>query len=161
MDEAWVSAFAGFVGVLVGTGIGAFTTWKVHQQHQAEERRRHSAGIVGRLKRLLDFYSPGRWMASPEVLDKAYEQLATREKEWLDISPELLSLPVFYPNAVDLVESIYQEMNGLTRGTWMLARHSAKGLESADRELIDLERRQSELRKSVNYLMREMWAASG
>lgn len=49
------------------------------------------------------------------------------EYERLDITPVLPALPVFYPDAELLVEAIYREMNGLTRGTCMPARHLAKG----------------------------------
>lgn len=149
--EGWIAAGAGFLGVV----IGSMTTVKVQERIESEERRRHAASTIGQLKKLLDIYSPGRWWVAAGD-DPQYETLSLYEKQWHDLSPELLAFPVFYPDAVELVEDIYKNMSKLTNGTWHLTRRTSDGIQSDHLEE-NLTTHQAELREDVDRLMRHVW----
>jgi hypothetical protein len=154
--DAWISAISGFIGVLVGTVVGAWTTVKVQDRTVSEERRRQAADIIGRLRKLLHSFTPSRFVNFSGE-EPRYERWRLLESEWRDLTPGLLSLPVFYPNGKDLVERIYIGMNKLTNGAFHLERRTAQGIDSAHLE-DNLAAQHSTLETDVEGLMQMVWS---
>ena len=151
-----MEALAGFIGGLVGAVIGAATTLTVQRRGDEGQSRRAAAGLVGRLRVLVDEFVPGRWMQAPDWdLDPVLDDLRALEGDWREMRPQLLALPVLFPKEAELIDRIHDDMGALTRGVWLFARHSYKGYD-VDKELKDLESRHAAMKSALDELTRGM-----